>query len=375
MAFEDAFDEMGSAPGRSLETDKRVVQRKPEWHLTLFFREVNADGKPSEGNMIKAEQSHVNVVRQTEKEIEALPGYEDFCYRTSSGKCRRPMSLTNFVYGKVEPTDWTTVSKMLQPVGTADEPLDVGMVSSMLGEAGGTWYFDQTFAKDLAQNRQEKRSTVLRSRYYFGVPLNGYDSREDRYEEQREKFEGWITNVVLPYVENASRGNVQVLYRQEIMREEEIRKVVFGDGAMAIGAFIFIVCVSAKQMGSLAIPLAGVTTISLSLPFAFAVFRLFYDRFAVINVVALYLTLGIGADNLYVFESYWRTFSQKKPVQRLAATIHSGGRAIFVASVTTAFSVLANCMSPIYPVKTFGAFMDFASSAISCLRLPYSRPY
>ena len=77
---------------------------------------------------------------------------------------------------------------------------------------------------------------------------------------------------------------------------EEIRKVVLSDGTFAFGSFVFIIGVSAFQMKSISIPIAGVRTIAMSLPFAFAAFRLLFDRFAVINIVAFYLILGIGAD-------------------------------------------------------------------------------
>ena len=125
-----------------------------------------------------------------------------------------------------------------------------------------------------------------------------------RYAKQLEQFETWVSEVVLPYLETASRKSLQVAYAAEIVREEEIRKVVFSDGTFAFGSFFFIIAASVFHMKSVAIPLAGVFTIAMSVPFAFAAFRLVFERFSIINVVAFYLILGIGADNLFIFASY-----------------------------------------------------------------------
>ena len=66
------------------------------------------------------------------------------------------------------------------------------MVAAKLAEKEGTWYFTQNFRKD-------KTSSVLRVRFYFGLPLKGFESREDRYEEQQRLFRAWATDVLLPY--------------------------------------------------------------------------------------------------------------------------------------------------------------------------------
>merc|ERR1719379_1956657 len=115
------------------------------------------------------------------------------------------------------------VDKEIVPFGIAESPLPVGMVAAKLAEKGGTWYFGHAFKRD-------ETSPVLRSRFYFGIPLEGYESREDRYEEQQELFRIWLRDVVLPYLETASSESLQVIYAENFIRKEEIRKVVVRDG-------------------------------------------------------------------------------------------------------------------------------------------------
>jgi hypothetical protein len=365
LAAENAlFPQTTPESGRSLNGElpkaDYLQQRNAEWFLSLYFRESNSSGLPTGANILT--DRYIKQIRHVENKIAALPQMNDFCFiqmggqaAHQEGSCRRPISFTNFVFSKMTPRDQKIdathrIDREIYPYGEVERPLPVKMVAAKLAEKEGTWYFTQNFPKD-------KTSSVLRVRFYFGLPLKGFESREDQYEEQQRLFRAWATDVLLPYLETASSESLQVIYVEDSIRREEIRKVVVSDGTFAFGSFVFIISVSAFQMRSVAIPLAGVVTIAMSLPLAFAVFRLLFERFSIINIVAFYLILGIGADNLYVIEAYWKTYKHRSETQRLAATIYAGGRAIFVASITTAFSVFANCISPIYPVKTFGAFM------------------
>ena len=70
---------------------------------------------------------------------------------------------------------------------------------------GGTWYFGQDF------NESHRESAVVRSRFYFGLPLKGFESRQDRYDEQQYLFQTWASDVLLPYLETASSESLQVL--------------------------------------------------------------------------------------------------------------------------------------------------------------------
>ena len=124
-------------------------------------------------------------IREVENEIIALPGMKDFCFKNSEGVCRRPISFTNFLYGELKPSERTAesnerVDQEIMATGTAERPLPAAMVAGKLAEKDGTWYFGRQFRKDFDQQRIT-RSSVMRSRFYFGLPLKGYESRDDQY--------------------------------------------------------------------------------------------------------------------------------------------------------------------------------------------------
>ena len=89
-------------------------------------------------------------------------------------------------------------------------------------------------------------------------------------------------------------------------------------------------------------------TIALSFPLAVAFLSLMgFERFAVINILSLFLILGIGADNLYVLSSYWVANKDSNEVDRLTKTLRAGGKAVVVASSTTATSRKALALTSI----------------------------
>ena len=119
-------------------------------------------------------------------------------------------------------------------------------------------------------NERTESTEILRTRIYFGLPLAGYTSRHDRYEEQRAEFRTWALDVLLPFLEDASSDHLQVLYSENMIRDAEIKKVVVRDGTLASGSLLFIVIFSAFQMKSILPAVAGVFTIALSFPLAVA---------------------------------------------------------------------------------------------------------
>ena len=257
------------------------TQRGGEWRLDLYFRETNSSGLSTGANVLT--DGYMKEIREVEKRIANLPQMENLCFKAQEGICRRPVSFTNFVFGTMKSIEQTDVGihqvdKEIFLFGTAVSPLPVAMVAAKFAEKGGTWYFGQDF------NGSHRKSAVVRSRFYFGLPLKGFESRQDRYDEQQYLFQTWASDVLLPYLETASSERLQVIYAEDYIRTEEIRKVVVSDGTYAFGSSAFIIAVSAYQMESLAVPLGGVVTIAMSLPLAFATFRLLYDRFSIINI-------------------------------------------------------------------------------------------
>ena len=83
--------------------------------------------------------------------------------------------------------------------------------------------------------------------------------------------------------------------------------------------------------------------------------------FPFLNLIALFLILGVGADDVFVFVDAWKqSFSLLPPHTpldcRLSWVLRRAGGAMMVTTLTTASSFFANMVSPITSLKGFGLF-------------------
>jgi protein dispatched 1 len=78
---------------------------------------------------------------------------------------------------------------------------------------------------------------------------------------------------------------------------------------------------------------------------------------------AIFTVIGIGADNFFVFMDAWRQSAVILPPEmasdkkkRMAYTFRRASRAIAMTSSTTCAAFLANTLSPLMPMKSFGIY-------------------
>ena len=73
------------------------------------------------------------------------------------------------------------------------------------------------------------------------------------------------------------------------------------------------------------------------------------------------IVVGIGADDIFVFHDNWKHSKHIKVLKlrvalRMTYTFNKAANAMFITSITTAFSFLATCFTPIMPICSFGIF-------------------
>ena len=102
--------------------------------------------------------------------------------------------------------------------------------------------------------------------------------------------------------------------------------------------------------------------------------------FNIFNNFAIFVILGIAADDFFVFFDAWNQSSQFKLVnkdnkKRLAFTVRRAARTMFMTSVTTSVAFLATFFSPIMPIRAFGIYSSILVPMVfilTCLILPPS---
>ena len=105
-------------------------------------------------------------------------------------------------------------------------------------------------------------------------------------------------------------------------------------------------------------------SIILSFPAGYAIFYIYFGikSMMLLNFVALFLIMGIGADDAFVlFDTYKQSEailgSDASTVKRMRWAYREAGSAMLVTTVTTAGSFYANCFSAVRVVNEFGLFM------------------
>ena len=153
---------------------------------------------------------------------------------------------------------------------------------------------------------------------------------------------------------------------------------LFVDNLLAIGAFLSVLGILWFHSGSAFIASFGLLQIFLNLGVAYGIYMgvLFLPFFPFLNLVSIFVVVGIGADDIFVFMDAWKQSAQvmgdNAPLdERMSAVIHKACGSIFITSLTTASAFAANAFSIITCLKCFGTYCAIVIVVDFVLMLTY----
>mmetsp|Transcript_19396 Transcript_19396/g.45046 ORF Transcript_19396/g.45046 Transcript_19396/m.45046 type:complete len:1178 (+) Transcript_19396:56-3589(+) len=201
--------------------------------------------------------------------------------------------------------------------------------------------------------------TLLFERFEMkGVPAEGElkDMLRTPYAGSRpvEKIEG--------------EGAIGLLFYGIPTQQAEFNRVVAGDLNFAILSIIVVHFYIWFHTRSVFIANMSMFMIIMSLPVGFFVYyNIFGVRFySQLNVLAIYLALGIGADSVFVAVDSWNQAFVNPHIKttrgRLNYAMTRTISACFNTTLTTVMSFVATCFTPVMPIYAFAAF---ASSVLA----------
>jgi predicted RND superfamily exporter protein len=156
--------------------------------------------------------------------------------------------------------------------------------------------------------------------------------------------------------------------------EDDILALLGVDASLVVVAFTFVFIYFVFNLGSVFLSLAGISIIFLSFPITAVITHgiLQVKYFGSLQIIGIFLVIGIAADDIFVFLDAWKQSSHVGPEQmkkdngngdpnaekkrRLAYAFRRGVRAMSVTSSTTAVAFFANLFSTIMPIRAFGVF-------------------
>ncbi|XP_074162384.1 protein dispatched homolog 3 [Sminthopsis crassicaudata] len=334
------------------------TQTHAHWRIELIFL---ARGD-TERNIFTTER--LVTIHEIERKIMDHPGFREFCWKPhevlkdlplgSYSYCSPPSSLMTYFF----PTER---GGKIYYDGMGQDLADIrGSLELAMTHPEFYWYVDEGLS---AENL---KSSLLRSEILFGAPLPNYYSVEDRWEEQRTKFQSFVVTYVAMLAKQ-STSKVQVLYGGTDLFDYEVRRTFNNDMLLA---FISSSCIAALvyilTSCSVFLSFFGIASIGLSCLVALFLYHVVFgiQYLGILNGVAAFVIVGIGVDDVFVFINTYRQATHlEDPQLRMIHTIQTAGKATFFTSLTTAAAYAANIFSQIPAVHDFGLFM---SLIVSC---------
>jgi len=224
-----------------------------------------------------------------------------------------------------------------------------------------------------------------------GQPLEGFDDEEDREDEQDDIYEVYNLRMERKlfdffgmqdtqfrsayrsdeppvdgrYPSAATQGGVDVRYMGP-WSDEEFNRMVNSDLMWVIGSVSFVLIYMTVHTYSLWLACIGMFQIFTSLPVAFFFYRVVgqVDYFVQLHILTIFLVLGVGADDVFVYVDSWKQASVDPhldtQVKRVLYTWSHTAQSVFNTSFTTASAFFATALNPVMPISSFGIFAALA---------------
>ena len=283
----------------------------------------------------------MNFALDLEKKITQLPGYtETMCLQLAntdylgSNGCTPPNSIAHLFFA-------TTVS------GTYyRDTIDVTM---NLASKGLYIYLDKDF------NAGNGTASSFRTGFPIGQP-------------SKTEWQNWMKSTLVPFLQaNAidEASGIRCLFGGKEITQYEADLAILHDAKLIFVGLSLVVLYTYVHTGSLFITIAGIFEIILSFPVAYAFYAyvLRLKSISVMQFLAIFIILGIGVDDVFVFYDFFEDASRAVGVRgdtleaRLNYAYDHAGRAMLVTSMTSAAAFAANLASAIPAVQIFGVFI------------------
>ena len=218
--------------------------------------------------------------------------------------------------------------------------------------------------KNFEVTTSKAESHVLRATISIGFPLEGYATDEDDEDEQQKELEKYMLDSFKETFDNLYEdgvGDMNFVYTSGTLISVSITGFVYRDISLIIGSLLIIFVFMCIQTGSLWLTLFALLSIFTSFCATNLVYRIILDYryIGIFHVLALFIILGIGADDVFVFVDTWKETSHNtypSLAHRLSHCYRRAALAMLYTSLTTAIAFIVSATSPFLGINSFGVF-------------------
>eukprot|EP00039_Didymoeca_costata_P008447 m.112212 g.112212 ORF g.112212 m.112212 type:complete len:1026 (+) comp14086_c0_seq4:217-3294(+) len=341
-------------------------------------------------------QEGFDLVKKVEERILAHEDngkvYSDFCLRDGDGQeCLPPTSLITYLYAEKDPN----CSDILIPNGKGSTMLDIQDTLYQMQFGNGSDYPvfcypegkkcdascvdpDESSTDEFVAHYfdvEKAESHITKSTFRFGLPLQGYNNAKDRYDEQISKIEDFVSSMK-EYLDSAGEHGITVRYLSPILIQLHFQDLIFRDTLWIVLSIVLVFLFMWFHIQSAFLASFGIVHVILSFPFAYFFLQalLRSGSMGVLNFMSLFIILGIGADDIFIYIDSWKQskyfvarslFPQDEEGHiawteaRFTYAYRRSAWAMLVTSLTTSGAFLMNLTSSVPPIQIFGFFTAF----------------
>eukprot|EP00164_Ancoracysta_twista_P004580 GFYU01006182.1.p1 GENE.GFYU01006182.1~~GFYU01006182.1.p1 ORF type:complete len:1128 (-),score=371.69 GFYU01006182.1:28-3294(-) len=380
---------------------------KTQLERSETYAEIDLIYVADTGNML--EETLLNNVRNFEREFEARPDYSKWCTLDwssqpqciaaqekceggSDADCQTVVNCNNNLKANLSCLKFPNIFAKNSAAGETDSVAPTTAPPTILNSNGKlvdtNWDFKKRVTAyansnaftnpganvflrivDAKFGNGREVSAAIHHVYGFGYPLQGFSNTADRTDDQHEKIEDYTFDTYVEWLLEQSVDGMTMLFDgsdpegKSYFQLNYTQVLLATDGSLAILSFVFVWFYMTGMLGSWFLSTMGMGQILMSFCPAYMLYFLFGQRFfGTFNVLSIFIILGIGADDIFVFMDTWRQSKGIDPrvsasqLDRMSYTWKRAGRAMLVTSVTTIASFLSNSISSFPAISTFGIF-------------------
>ena len=293
---------------------------------------------------------------EIEEKFTTLEGYNAVCLTFISGECVQPMSILRCMERMAE------ISK--QPM-----ILDKTTTDSDIKDALCDAYRDVSYSDKLKVILQTgydpcnetHMPNMTRLFFQFGISSN----ETVHFRAARTKRSIFQSTVLKPMIielkKNLSKEGINLYYLSNEMFFEGASEQAMADVKYGAASFAFVFVVMWIQTGSVWITFYGLYSIVSSFLLANLIYKYCFGfvYFGFFHVSAMFIIIGIGADDVFVFYNTWKLTKYKSYqtlAHRLTDFYYTAAKTTFITSLTTILVFIVTAFSPLLSVKSFGIF-------------------
>eukprot|EP01084_Bolivina_argentea_P002492 4596_1 len=206
---------------------------------------------------------------------------------------------------------------------------------------------------------------VAMTTFPFGLPLQGYESQSDNTADQQSEIGEWCFNELHnTFTEFAKdyEDKIEFYWGCSDMPKFYSNWLLQQDGLYMVATFASVYLLMIFNTGSVWLASCGMVMIFLNFLPAILLYRFIsgLEYFGTLCIMAMFIILSIGADNIFVLYDTWAQIRAKYPnelvAKRLTFSLNHASKVMATTSLSTIFSFLGNTTSKFPAVYTFGAF-------------------